>query len=112
MQFAKERQAQLLEHAETVQRCIRRVPGWLRQTREQKLAFDDLKEHIGFAHHILSCQEDEVEGEEPSQQVVSILESEIMSAREMLTLDDSTFGWSLLDLTEEQVMEQVLAFLR
>lgn len=112
-ELVKARQAQLLEHAKLVQRCLRRVPHWLRQTLEQKQAFDDLVHHIGLATHILSCQEDEPEdGEEPSQHVVGIIESELMSAREMLTLDDNTFGWSLLDMTEDQIMEQVLAFLR
>lgn len=112
-QLVKARQAQLLEHAKLVQRCLRRVPGWLRQTLEQKQAFDDLVEHIGLATHILSCEEDELEaGEEPSHLVVGMLEDELMSAHEMLTLDDSTFGWSILDMTEDQIMEQVLAFLR
>ena len=113
LQVAKARQEQLWAHAKLVQHCLRRVPRNLRQTHEQKQAFEDLREHVGLATHLLSLQEDDEEdGSEPNPLVVGILESQLMSARDMLTLNDGLFGWSLLDMTEDQIMEQVLTVLR
>lgn len=105
VQMVKMRQAQLLEHATLVRRCMQRVPA-----ADQTQAFRDLAEHVETAHDMLLMDENEDDAE-PNLELVSLMEEGIISAREMLTLDDATFGWSLLECTEEQVYEQVLAML-
>lgn len=102
------RRLQLLAHANMVQRCLARVPRRLRE-RDQE-TFSVLMGNVDSARHMLSLEED---GEEAdlTEQLLSLVESNLIAARDMLTLDDSVFGWSMLDLTEEQLTQQVVAFL-